>query len=195
MRGTCTIKGITILYVETFVCHCFRNIAAHTLILYNVSSLTDNFISLHVSWDWTSCANSFLMARGYRCEWGNMKRKDRVIKYLGTWMWQQNMWVVLCVINRDITNAYGGHMRRYKWTDLYVKCRSAVTAHITHTHIPHVHFLAYSKRFGPKCLVFIFLKRRETTPSEPLWSCVLTPVGLEMFDLPSSLNRVLIPTV
>lgn len=200
MRGTCTTKGIAILCGETFVCHCFRKIAAHTLILYNFNSLTDNLISLHLGWVWTSCANSFLTAWGYRWEWGNMRRKDRVIKCLGTRIWQQNRWV-MCIINRAITNAYGGHVRRLKRPDLNLKCRSAVTAHRHNSHLyTSCSLLWLFKKSWPQ---ISGLHLSEEKRNNSIWTLVVfcfncngrqTKVHLEMLDLSSSLNRVPIPT-
>lgn len=105
VSGHCIAKDF-ILHGETFARHHFSKIAAHTLILYDVNSLTDNIILLYVGWDWTSCENSFLMAWGYKWEGRNTRRKDKVIKCLGIWMWQQNMWAIFCVIYRESSTAY-----------------------------------------------------------------------------------------
>lgn len=131
-RGICIAKGITILCGETFVCHCFRKTVAHPPILYNVNSLTNSFISFHIGWDWTSCAKSVLIAQRYWWEWGNVRRKDRVIKCLGTLMWQQNTLVMLWVINRD-------HQRLWRQCEMTKKARSACEMQkcMAHSHNSH----------------------------------------------------------
>lgn len=71
----------------------------------------------------------------------------------------ENTWL-MCVIKRDITNACGRHMRRQKWPDLCVNCRSAENTVVTHT---YVHLFVDLKNVVPKCLAFTFLKRGENT--------------------------------
>lgn len=107
----------------------------------------------------------------------------------------ENTWLI-CTIQRDITNVCGRHMRRQKWPDLCVNCRSAVNTVITHT---YVHFFVDLKNVVAKCLAFTFLKRGENTLPESLWSLTVMADKQKWLwrclevDLSSPLNRVLHP--
>lgn len=134
---------------------------SYTLIFYKVNSLTDNFISFHVGGIEPAVQTLFWWSgdkEGEKKEHEEKRQDNKMLRHRKV----ENTWVIR-IINRDIKNAYGGHIED-KNGQISVNCRSAVNTAITHT---YVHFFVNFKNVVPKCLAFIFLKRGKILQLNP----------------------------